>query len=257
MDLMRLLARGRAALEAQNIVARYLLLKRSACIASAEHEHGKREHSMALKSWDERYLAIAMHVSQWSKDPSSKMGAVIADVKGRIVASGYNGFPAHVHDCPEILNQKEKKYQMVVHAEANAALIAGAAAADGTVYLYGRRPICGPCAGILIQAGIKRAVAIPPPCEGAEAKPMSNHPSQTDWAKSGRLAIQMFKEAKVQFEPVTKQAAVEETFDGLIKWIDHEIKISLEDSGEIHPALLQLSSKLQDVHTFVAAAPLF
>jgi dCMP deaminase len=116
---------------------------------------------MALDSWDERYLALAMQVSQWSKDPSSKMGAVIADVKGRVVASGYNGFPEHVHDCPEILNNKEKKYQMVVHAEANAALIAGAAAIGGTVYLYGRRPICGPCAGILIQAGIKRAVAIP------------------------------------------------------------------------------------------------
>jgi dCMP deaminase len=206
---------------------------------------------MALDSWDERYLALAMQVSQWSKDPSSKMGAVIADVKGRVVASGYNGFPEHVHDCPEILNNKEKKYQMVVHAEANAALIAGAAAIGGTVYLYGRRPICGPCAGILIQAGIKRAVAIPPPCDVTEAKPMSNDPSQTDWAKSGRIAIQMFKEAKVQFQPVNKKAAVEQTFTGLIKWIDHESKISLEDSGAIHPVLVQLACKLRDLNAFV------
>jgi len=206
---------------------------------------------MALDIWDERYLALAMQVSQWSKDPSSKMGAVIADVKGRIVASGYNGFPERVHDCPEILNNKEKKYQMVVHAEANAALIAGADAIGGTVYLYGRRPICGPCAGILIQAGIKRAVAIPPPCEGTEAKPMSNDPSQTDWAKSGRIAIQMFREAKVHFEPVNKKSAVKETFVGLVKWIEHESKISREDNGEIHPVLLQLACKLRDISAFV------
>ena len=159
-----------------------------------------------------------------------------------------------MHDLPDRLNDKNRKYQMVVHAEANAALIAGAASVGGTVYLYGRRPICGPCAGILIQAGIKRAVAIPPPCEGTRARHVIADPSQADWAKSGRLAIQMFKEAKVKFDPVNKHTAIESTFDGLVKWIDHEREISKEDTIDDCPTFEQLACKLREVGTFVAAA---
>jgi deoxycytidylate deaminase len=47
--------------------------------------------SMALTEWDRRYLHIAQQVSCWSKDPSTKVGAVIADSPGRVVALGYNG----------------------------------------------------------------------------------------------------------------------------------------------------------------------
>jgi dCMP deaminase len=209
---------------------------------------------MALDSWDKRYLALAMQVSQWSKDPSSKMGAVITNANGRIVALGYNGFPEQVHDLPHRLKDKKRKYQMVVHAEANAALIAGAASVGGTIYLYGRRPICGPCAGILIQSGIKRAVAISPPCQGTGATPIANDPSQADWAKSGRLAAQMFKEAKVKFAAVKKHAAIQNTFDGLIKWIDYEREISKEDAIDDCPIFEQLACNLRDVDTFVAAA---
>jgi dCMP deaminase len=191
---------------------------------------------MAINTWDERYLALAMQVSQWSKDPSSQMGAVISDSKGRMVALGYNGFPAKVHNLNERWHNKNKKYEMVVHAEANAALIAGGAALGGTVYVYGPRPICGPCAGILIQAGVKRAVAIPPPCEGT---PMN--PGDEKWVKSGRLAIKMFKEAKVTFEPVNDdKTAVEETFLGLIKWANHR-------------GFEQIVCKLRDAHGLVTA----
>lgn len=80
---------------------------------------------MPLDSWDERYLAIAMQVSQWSKDPRSKVGAVITDAKGRVLALGFNGFPRNVHDCPERLGDPDEKYPKVVHAEANAALLLG------------------------------------------------------------------------------------------------------------------------------------
>lgn len=208
---------------------------------------------MALDIWDKRYLALAMQVSQWSKDPSSKMGAVIANANGRIVSLGYNGFPEKVEDFAERLNDKKRKYQMVVHAEANAVLIAGAASVGGTVYLYGRRPICGPCAGILIQAGIRRAVAIPPPADGTEAIAAANDPSQADWAKSGRLALQMFKEAKVTFDAVNKHAAIESTFAGLIKWIDHERGVIEEDAIDDYPTFEQLACKLRDLDTFVSA----
>ena len=32
--------------------------------------------------WDKRYLALAEHISTWSKDPSKKIGAVAVGEKG-------------------------------------------------------------------------------------------------------------------------------------------------------------------------------
>jgi dCMP deaminase len=197
---------------------------------------------MTINSWDRRFLAVAMQVSHWSKDPSSKMGAVIANAEQRLVALGYNGFPKQVEDCQSRQYNKKVKYEIVVHAEANALLIAGSAAVGGTVYLCGPRPICARCAGILIQAGIKRAVAIrPPPCD--ETK--TNHdPSQMNWAESGRLALQMFNEAEVEFEPVHKNLAIEETFIDLMKWAE----------GNKDEAV---AGKLRDLHQLVCAASSF
>ena len=41
---------------------------------------------------------LAKHIGSWSKDPSTKVGAVIVDDKNRIVSVGYNGFPRGVED---------------------------------------------------------------------------------------------------------------------------------------------------------------
>ena len=147
-------------------------------INSAERIDGRVKTGflhMPINSWDRRFLAVAMQVSHWSKDPSSKMGAVIANTDQRLVALGYNGFPKQVEDCQSRQYNKKVKYEIVVHAEANALLIAGSAAVGGTIYLYGPRPICARCAGILIQAGIKRAVAIRPPPATKQGPTMTPH----------------------------------------------------------------------------------
>ena len=49
-------------------------------------------------SWDLRFLDLAKLVSTWSQDPSTKVGAVIADSDNRIVSIGYNGFPKGIKD---------------------------------------------------------------------------------------------------------------------------------------------------------------
>ncbi len=206
---------------------------------------------MALDNWDRRYLAIAMQVAQWSKDPSSKMGAVIASAEGRLVAFGFNGFPKKVEDCQSRLHNPPIKYEMVVHAEANAALLAGSAAVGGTVYLYGRRPICGRCAGILIQAGIKRAVATrPPPRDEARANSVCAS-SQMDWAESGQLAIEMFEEAGVQFKQVHNKTAVEETFIDLMNWAARNAERNKDVESE------EVARKLRDLQALVSATSSF
>jgi dCMP deaminase len=74
--------------------------------------------------WDLRFLTLAKTVSTWSKDPSTKVGAVIVDKNRRVVSLGYNGFPKGVKDTIEKLEDREQKYKHMVHAERNAMLFA-------------------------------------------------------------------------------------------------------------------------------------
>ena len=79
-----------------------------------------------LDKWDHRFLALAEHISNWSKDPSTQVGAVITHTRSkRVVSMGFNGFPAGVEDTRERLDDRETKYEMVVHAEQNALMFAG------------------------------------------------------------------------------------------------------------------------------------
>lgn len=106
------------------------------------------------------------------------------------MALGYNGFPRKVEDAEEKLVARELKYEMVVHAEVNAALIAGGSTIGGTVYVHGA-PICPRCASVLIQAGITRAVA-KAPVSGTGLK----------WDKDGLITLDMLQEAGITFDPV-------------------------------------------------------
>ena len=70
--------------------------------------------------WPIRFMNMAKMVSTWSKDPSSKIGAVAVNDERNILATGYNGFPKGIADTEERLNNKDEKYPRIVHAEMNA-----------------------------------------------------------------------------------------------------------------------------------------
>ncbi|NCA14162.1 MAG: hypothetical protein EBS89_08535, partial [Proteobacteria bacterium] len=74
--------------------------------------------------WDRWFLGLAHYVSTASKDPSTKVGAVIVDAERRVVSVGYNGLPRGVEDSEERLHNREVKYKMIIHAERNAILFA-------------------------------------------------------------------------------------------------------------------------------------
>lgn len=115
--------------------------------------------------WDTRFMRLAREIASWSKDPSSKIGAVIVNDDRRILATGYNGFPKGIMDTEERLNNREEKYPRIVHAEMNAlmnALYSGVSLKDSTIYVYGL-PICPECTKSIISAGIKRVVISPDP----------------------------------------------------------------------------------------------
>jgi dCMP deaminase len=119
---------------------------------------------MINTKWDKRFMKLAREISTWSKDPSSKIAAVIVNDERRILSTGYNGFPRGIEDTEERLNDREQKYPRIVHAEMNAlfsALYNGVSVKDATIYVWGL-PICAECTKSVIQSGIKRVVIVLP-----------------------------------------------------------------------------------------------
>jgi len=106
-----------------------------------------------LQEWA---MGMAQHLAKLSKDPSTKVGAVIFDPKRRIVSGGYNGFARGVPDDPTLLGNRETKYKLILHAEKNAIMFA-TAPLDGCTLVV-THPCCAQCAALLVQAGIKHVI---------------------------------------------------------------------------------------------------
>lgn len=139
--------------------------------------------------WDCRFLDLAAHVAKWSKDPSTKVGAVLVDPETRtILGTGYNGFPRGVRDDAVRYEDRAQKYPRIVHAEVNAILTANSSIRGATIYTSPFAP-CNECAKMIIQAGVKRVVS-----------------PRTDvkrWAESFSIAAEMFSEAGVRLDLIT------------------------------------------------------
>ena len=114
--------------------------------------------------WDLRFLDLAKLVSTWSKDPSTKTGAVIVSPDRRVVSVGFNGFPKNMLDLPENYSNREEKYSRIVHCEMNALLFAKESTAGCTLYTW---PLisCDRCFVHMAQAGLTRFVAPKPSLE--------------------------------------------------------------------------------------------
>ena len=119
---------------------------------------------LTAAGWGDKYIHLAKQISTWSKDPSTKVGAVVIGEYGQLLSQGYNGFPRGIKDSDERLNNRERKYELIVHAEMNAiynASLNGVSLKDSTLYVYGL-PICNECAKGIIQVGIKKVIAMRP-----------------------------------------------------------------------------------------------
>jgi len=116
-----------------------------------------------LEKWDRRYLALAQHIGQWSKDRSAKTGCVIADDNRIVRSTGYNGFVRGVDDNDEIRHTRPAKYDWSEHAERNAVFNAariGVSVEHCTAYVNWFP--CKDCARAVVQAGLIRLVGLEP-----------------------------------------------------------------------------------------------
>ena len=127
------------------------------------------------RMWDWA-VGMAQHMSLLSKDPSTRVGAVIFDDKRRLVAGGYNGLPRGVVDSHERLN-----------AERNALSFATTSVHGST--LFCTHPCCTQCAAQIIQMGVAN-VCWPTPDEGFAKR----------WEDDIALSMEMFTEAGVMVD---------------------------------------------------------
>lgn len=139
--------------------------------------------------WDRRFIELAALVGGWSRDPSTQVGAVVAQGR-RVVSVGFNGFPAGLDDHPSLYRDRDVKYSRTIHAEPNAVLTGGEAVRGGTIYTYPFGP-CSACALLVIQSGIRRVVTVRDETE-----------RNTRWRESQELALRLFEEAGVDVRTI-------------------------------------------------------
>ena len=139
------------------------------------------------RAWDLRFLRmIKNEISTWSKDPSTKCGAVIVRDINKFVSLGYNGYPAGVPD-DDSLHNRELKYAKIIHAEKNAILFAQKDVTGMTLYVWPLPP-CASCASFIIQSGITRVVSVTPEDEERKMR----------WLSSNEIALMDFLKASVE-----------------------------------------------------------
>lgn len=137
--------------------------------------------------WQGRFIKLAEEISTWSKDQSSRVGAVIVRPDRTIASIGFNGFPRGVNDSHERIANRDTKLLYTIHAEMNAILSAKEPLAGYSIFVWPFQP-CAHCAASIIQSGIKDVYC-----------PFNAHlESYERWAESFKAALQMFDEAGVR-----------------------------------------------------------
>ena len=136
-------------------------------------------------NWLEYFLLHAVTAAAKSKDPSTKVGAVIFDQYHRMVSVGYNGFPQGVNDSPGRLSDRATRLSGTLHAEDNAILFAERNLSGCSIAVWPLPP-CAHCAARIVQVGIDRVFV-----------PEFDFGRLERWRESFDLGNQFFVEAGV------------------------------------------------------------
>lgn len=99
---------------------------------------------------DSYFMRVAQTISTKSKDPNTKVGAVIVDGDNKIVSTGYNGMVKGIKE--KELWKNKKPY--VIHAEMNAALFSRRPDLRGCQVYVTHAP-CINCMKHLFQLGVR------------------------------------------------------------------------------------------------------
>lgn len=109
--------------------------------------------------WHKRFLKLAHEVASWSKDESTKVGAVIMGPDRTPRSFGYNGMPRGVDDDIPERHERPIKYLYMEHAEKNAIYNCARVGIpiEGCIIYVTHFP-CTSCARAIINSGLIRLV---------------------------------------------------------------------------------------------------
>lgn len=144
------------------------------------------------KKWSVRLLKMAKDVASWSKDTSTKVGAVITTADGKPISWGFNGMPMGIDDNIPERHMRPEKYKWMCHAERNAMDLASRSDLSNCVMFVTFAP-CANCAQSIIQRGIRTVVV---DASGTVDKVPAH------WTEEMTTANQMMLEAGVNIIPV-------------------------------------------------------
>ena len=155
------------------------------------------------KKWAARMLTLAKEVASWSKDESTKVGAVITTKEGAPVSWGFNGMPMGVDDTVPERHERPLKYKWFCHAERNALDLAPRDVNDCVMFVTFSP--CSGCAQSIIQRGIKTVVI--------DAN-FTADKSPERWQEDMFVALEMMKEAQIDIRAAYPVTPVE--LDGML-----------------------------------------
>lgn len=155
---------------------------------------------MAISRQDRRLLQLCDEVRHGSHDPDRKVGAVIADAAGEVVAIGTNAPPAALgltvaQSHAAVRQDPNWKYFVLEHAERNAifdALNRGRSLSGTT--MYGTLFPCADCARAIVASRLSRLVVF-----GSGLDPIRDQ----KWLDHYRHAQRIFELAGVAVEIVS------------------------------------------------------
>lgn len=134
------------------------------------------------------FMNVALAISEKSKDPSTKVGAVLVKPDMKVASLGFNGFPRRMPDNPEYLSNPEfrdQKLKRMVHAEINAIHLSESATTEGYHLVVTRHP-CGDCALQIACTGI------------TDVWYLRNEDYENRWVESINDAKQIFEETGIR-----------------------------------------------------------
>lgn len=105
---------------------------------------------------DDRYMALAIVLAGFSKDPRTQMGAYIVTPENEPRGAGYNGPSKRINDNKINWARESGKNDLIAHAEENALEYANGPVEGCTIYVTGHP--CKECMDILGRKGIKKII---------------------------------------------------------------------------------------------------
>lgn len=158
--------------------------------------------------WHDWFLQGVYWVASKSKDPKTKIGAIIVKDK-RIISTGYNGIPIGVDDEVETRHIRPDKYKWYEHGERNAIYAAAKYGIDTiNSSLYTNALPCADCARGIIQSGIKEVYI------HKQFNLLCNEAQRDQWRGHEEITFTMFNECGIKVYQIDKILGCKAYFDG-------------------------------------------